>query len=114
MIIKDKGFTLIEALVALVLLGIFIAIAIPTASSIFEDSKKEACYAEILLLEKSYERYLIIEGVEHLDTLFDEYLALYVEEEPCDGICDITYVDDKILCDKYFEEDEGDSGIPYL
>ncbi|WP_096269681.1 competence type IV pilus major pilin ComGC [Paucisalibacillus globulus] len=48
---KEKGFTLVELLAVIAILGIIVAIAIPTIGNVIDSSEKKADEANIKLME---------------------------------------------------------------
>lgn len=73
--VYNKGFSLIEITVVLVIITILLSIAVPYFVGNTERAKKVVCNANCLQFEKMYETFLIIEGVEHSDALLLQYCA---------------------------------------
>ena len=69
---RKKGFTLVELLVVVLILGALAAIAIPRISSSTVTAKKNACYTNIDIINSQTEMYYANEGVWPTDaaTLF--------------------------------------------
>ncbi|WP_345239927.1 prepilin-type N-terminal cleavage/methylation domain-containing protein [Pontibacillus salipaludis] len=61
----EKGFTLVELLAVIVILGIIAAIAIPSIANVVENSKKDAV---IRTAEQAVEAYRLMETSEGVDT----------------------------------------------
>lgn len=59
MIKKENGFTLVELLAVLVILGIIVAIAIPAVGNIIENARGNANKAEVELVEDAARLYFI-------------------------------------------------------
>ncbi|MFL2117298.1 competence type IV pilus major pilin ComGC [Marinilactibacillus psychrotolerans] len=79
MIKKENGFTLVELLAVLVILGIIVAIAIPSIGKIIDNAEGSASESEIALVEDAARLYFIEnEGTEvDVETLISEG---YLEE----------------------------------
>lgn len=60
---KEKGFTLVELLAVIVILGIIVAIAIPAIGSIIDNAEEGATKAEIQLVTDAARLYDIQEGI---------------------------------------------------
>lgn len=74
MINKEEGFTLVELLAVLVILGIIVAIAIPSIGSIIENAETNASDAETELVIDSARLYFVEnDGSEvEVQTLIDD------------------------------------------
>ncbi|MFL2070948.1 competence type IV pilus major pilin ComGC [Marinilactibacillus psychrotolerans] len=59
MIKKENGFTLVELLAVLVILGIIVAIAIPAIGNIIDNAEDSASESEIALVEDAARLYFI-------------------------------------------------------
>lgn len=54
---KTKGFTLIELMMAVAILGVIAAIALPTYKDSIRKSKRQAAISDMLLYKQAQERY---------------------------------------------------------
>lgn len=59
---KEDGFTLVELLAVIVILGIILAIAIPAIGNVIENSRSQADEQEILLITDAARLYIVGEG----------------------------------------------------
>jgi len=55
---KDEGFTLVELMVVVLIIGILVAIAIPVFNSAKANAQTKACYANERTMEGAYQTYL--------------------------------------------------------
>ena len=72
----SKGFTLVELMVVLLIIGILIAIAIPIYNSTQKNAKQRACEANIRTIEGAAAQYYSKEGTwpGDISVLVGEYL----------------------------------------
>ncbi|GLB58988.1 type II secretion system protein [Cytobacillus sp. NCCP-133] len=118
---KDiKGFTLVEVIVVIAILGIIATIAMPSVLGIIETSKVDVCHVNVSEVERHYEAYLELESVEHSNAVFVQYLHSY-DGEICPEGGVISYVDERVQCSLHSEDldggrdlDEDDGDVPYL
>ncbi|MFC3040113.1 competence type IV pilus major pilin ComGC [Virgibacillus xinjiangensis] len=88
---KEKGFTLVELLAVIVILGIIVAIAVPAVGSIIDSSEKDAHEANVELFINAAkmadmdEEYDIESGISLGDLLDGGYLE-EIPTNPTDGI----------------------------
>jgi len=54
---NNKGFTLVELMVVVVIIGILVAIAVPLYSNVQESAKEKTCYANQRILEGAVAQY---------------------------------------------------------
>jgi type IV pilus assembly protein PilA len=52
---NEKGFTLVELMVVVVILGILVAIAVPVYNNVSDNAKTKACASNIRILEGAIE-----------------------------------------------------------
>jgi type II secretion system protein G len=93
---NNKGFTLVELMVVLLILGILVAIAVPIYNTSQDKAKETACDANIRTLEGAAALYHAEtgnwpkeDGEEDLSLLENEYIK-EVPECPSGGTYDIT------------------------
>jgi type IV pilus assembly protein PilA len=55
---NKKGFTLVELMIVVVILGILVAIAVPIFSSVTKNAKAKACASNIRIIEGNLSTYL--------------------------------------------------------
>jgi prepilin-type N-terminal cleavage/methylation domain-containing protein len=118
--LNSKGFTLVELLAVLVILGILAGIAIPSVFHLIEKAEADACHASTAEIERMYETYLAIESIDHTDMRFSQFLAVHVENGGSNH-GEVNYVDGRVQCSIHsnaeeHEDDQGDEeeGVPFL
>jgi prepilin-type N-terminal cleavage/methylation domain-containing protein len=118
-VINSKGFTLVEVIAVIAILGILAGIAVPSVIGLIEEARKDVCDANVLQLERVYERYLALESVEHSEFVFEQYLLDYdVSLCPIGG--DISYLDGEVRCSVHHGDDDGEGSeeqevsVPFL
>lgn len=55
---RDEGFTLVELMVVVLIIGILVAVAIPVFNSASRSARQKTCYANIRTVEGAVEQYL--------------------------------------------------------
>lgn len=76
---SKKGFTLVELLVVVVIIGILVAIAIPVYNDITHSTKKRACEANIRMIKSAIQQYKLDNPNE--DSVTMDKLKGYFEDE---------------------------------
>lgn len=61
---KEDGFTLVELLAVIVILGIILAIAIPAIGNVIENSRNKAAEQDVLLIVDAARLYVVGENLE--------------------------------------------------
>ncbi|MDD2233689.1 MAG: prepilin-type N-terminal cleavage/methylation domain-containing protein [Desulfitobacteriaceae bacterium] len=116
--IYNKGFSLLEVMVVMVVLGCLISIAVPRYNGYLERVTQQVCNANCIQLERMYHVYLLVENKEDTDYVFDEFLQTY-EGNLCPANGDIKYVHGIVRCILHFEDeanegDEDNGSVPFL
>jgi len=79
---NDKGFTLIELMVVIIILGILAAIAIPRFTSKKTEALSARQAADIKILQNAVDLYYFDKGTYPAD--FDDLTPTYLKEAPTD------------------------------
>jgi len=92
---KKNGFTLVELLAVVVVLGIILGIAIPSITSVVSTARQNAFNASEEMLEESARTYM----VKNLDIMSDGIGVIPVSDLVDGGYIDPIYAPDGTLCD---------------
>ncbi|MBN2826531.1 MAG: prepilin-type N-terminal cleavage/methylation domain-containing protein [Tissierellales bacterium] len=115
---KSRGFTIIELIIVLSVLGIIALIAIPRFLSVTEYAKRDVCEANRAELEHAYEIYLVKNNESDSEVNFNTFLNQWDQEVcPDEGI--ISRSEGKIKCSIHLDEEVEDSNdsegsVPFL
>lgn len=106
---------MVELLAVIVILAVITTIAVPVVASIIENSRVKVCNLNALEIERMYEDYLSIEGVDHSDVLF----AQYVEQLDSEVVSEYSYsyTDGEVHCSIHSggnEKPDEDDAVPFL
>jgi prepilin-type N-terminal cleavage/methylation domain-containing protein len=113
---RNNGFTLVEMIVVMSIIGILGAIAVPSFIGYTEKAKEEVCRVNCLQVERMYEGYLMLENNEHSDEIFNQYMNDY-RKDICPNHGDVSYVDGKVRCSIHSKENDSESDeedVPFL
>lgn len=116
---NQRGFTLVELLAVIVILGIVFSLAVISLGSTKEKAEADVCAANRVEVEKQYRSHLALEDMDHSNAMFNKFLTEFGSDLcPVGGV--VTYTDGHVECSVHGEEepeeeDSGDDGgVPYL
>jgi prepilin-type N-terminal cleavage/methylation domain-containing protein len=104
---KSGGFTLIELIVVIAILGIIAAIAVPRLAGFRSKAEESVCAANLKTVERMYTAYLGEKDIGHEDSLFDQFVIENFDEVcPAGGV--INYDGGKVKCSVHGSGSEGE------
>ena len=106
---KYNGFTLVEVIVVIAILGIIAAIAIPKLTGFKSMAEERVCDANRQTVERLYSTFLIENG--HEDSIFNQFLIGNFDVV-CPSGGKISYEDEKVKCSLHKEISDGDEEPP--
>lgn len=114
--VNKKGFALVELLAVIVVISIIVTIAVPSIGRIIFKSEKEVCEANVAMIERVYEGYLDLKGLDHSNELFSQYM---IDNGFDDDYDSYNYIDGRVYCSVHSVHDEEpdldeDTNVPYL
>jgi len=84
---SDGGFTLVEVMIVVLIIGVLVVIAIPVYSGVTQTAKMQTCFANERTVEGAYHVYLVGLGGSALTfadrvTLMGTLVPNYLKQEP--------------------------------
>ena len=115
---NSGGFTLVELIVVIAILGIIVIIAIPRLAGFRSKAEESVCVANLKTVERMYSAFLVENDIDHEnDSKFDQFvIGNFNEVCPAGGL--ITYEGGKIKCSVYSGGSESEQGpgeeVPWI
>ena len=107
---EAKGFTLIELIIVIAILGIIAAIAIPQLSGFKNITEERVCTTNRKTVERFYNTFLLEN--EHRESTFNQFLIENFDQV-CPGGGVISYDDEEVKCSLHDDSDgENDEVDP--
>lgn len=116
---KSEGFTLIELVVVIAILGMLALVAVPRVAGITGKAHESVCEANLKTIERLYSALLVENNLDHEESLFNQFLSDHFDEVCPDGGI-ISYEDGEVKCSEHEgdvhddEEDESGEEVPWL
>ncbi|PXW92014.1 prepilin-type N-terminal cleavage/methylation domain-containing protein [Streptohalobacillus salinus] len=110
---RGDGLTLVELLAVIAVLSIILAVLAPSVSTMIEHAEEEACHIGAVEIERRYEAYLTLEGLDHLDALFLTFLNTIDVDSTNHHY---RYSDGRVNCSKHGASENNDESeeVPHL
>ena len=114
---NNKGFTLVELIIVVAILGIIAVIATPRLIGFKSMTEEKVCLSNRKTVERMYNAFLIGKDI-NVENAFNQFLIENFDETcPVGGI--ITYQNVKVNCgvhqeDKSNEDEPPDNEVPWL
>lgn len=85
-LINKKGFSLVELMIVVVIMGILIAVAIPLYGAITENAEKKTCKSNQALIREMFAKYCVAENGKTATTLLGSDNTYSSEDGTTEGI----------------------------
>lgn len=104
---KDEGFTLVELMVVVLIIGILVAVAIPVFNSASESARRRACSANLRTLDGAVQQWVAadeansaatLDSLATAQTAVGSYVKDWTSSTDCPGTGTITVTDGNFTC----------------
>lgn len=104
---KSDGFTLIELILVIAILGIIAAIAVPRFTGFKSMAEESVCATNRKTVERMYSAFLVESAIDHEDNIFNQFVSENIDEAcPTSGV--MSYESGKVKCSVHGSESEGE------
>ena len=104
---KSDGFTLVELIIVIVILGIIAVITFPGIAKFKSIAEERVCTANRKTIERMYSIFLVEKDIGYDDSIFNQFLINnYDRVCPAGGV--ISYEDGKVMCSMHEYESKTD------
>jgi len=86
----EKGFTLIEVLAVIVIIGVLSSLAVPAVGQLIEKAEADVCDVIRSEIDRLYQDHLVLDALEHSDVLFLQFLERFSDTCPIGGNYDLV------------------------
>lgn len=94
---KSDGFTLVELIIVIAILGIIAVIAVPRLTGFKSMAEERVCASNRKTVERMYSAFLLENDIDHEDSVFSQFISENFKEVcPAGGV--ISYEDGKAKC----------------
>ena len=101
---NKKGFTLVEIMIVILIIGLLLSIAIPNLLKARENANRKGCISNLRQLLHAKQMYAMEHNAEGTDTVTWNDIKPYIRNGlstcPSGGVYDLLTVNDTITCTK--------------